>query len=242
MSPFHVYRNDELAGPARAKLMARSTAAVFDPELNESVRAIVEDVRGQGDAAIVRALERHDGVTCPPERLRVSAEEIVAASDNIPDELARAIRLGIANIRRYNERIVEAASWSEELEPGVVLGEQANPIVSAGLVVPSGKGSFPSVLMHLGTPAVSLDVAGRRKPSPTAVPSSSRTWKRRSPSRTSTHRSTSSSPSAIRLPSRRPSSMRGRSSSVSFPSPRPITSSGSQTRFPPAASRGSLRE
>jgi histidinol dehydrogenase len=134
--------------------MARSTAAIFDPELNESVRAIVADVRENGDEGVVRALQRHDGVTCPPNRLRVAAEEIAAASSSIPASLAEAVRLGIANIRRYNERILASASWSEELEPGVVLGEQAKPIVSAGLFVPSGKGSFPSVLMHLATPAL----------------------------------------------------------------------------------------
>jgi histidinol dehydrogenase len=159
MSPFPVYRNEELAGEARATLMARSTAAVFDPTLNDGVREIVADVRENGDAAVLRALERHDGVVCPPERLRVAPEEIAAAASSIPDELASAVRTGIANIRRYNEQILQSASWSAELEPGVVLGEQARPIASAGLFVPSGKGSFPSVLMHLGTPALVAGVA-----------------------------------------------------------------------------------
>jgi len=154
MKAFPVYRNKDLSGAERAELMERSTAAVFAPALNESVRTIVSDVRENGDAAVVRALERHDGVVCPPDRLRIEAEEIAAASSTIPEELARAIRIGIANIRRYNKRILETASWSEELEPGIVLGEQARPIVSAGLFVPSGKGSFPSVLMHLATPAL----------------------------------------------------------------------------------------
>jgi histidinol dehydrogenase len=154
MSPFPVYRNEELVGEARAEMMARSTAAVFDPDLNDSVRVIVEDVRKNGDEAVVRALERYDGVTCAPDRLRVGTEEIAAATRSVPDELATAIRTGIANIRRYNEHILESASWSAELEPGLVLGEQARPIASAGLFVPSGKGSFPSVLMHLATPAL----------------------------------------------------------------------------------------
>jgi histidinol dehydrogenase len=160
MSPFPVYRNEELAGEARAELMARSTAAIFDPDLNDAVRAIVDDVRDNGDEAVVRALERHDGVTCTRERLRVEAEEIALAISSIPGELATAIRTGIANIRRYNERILESASWCAELAPGFVLGEQARPIASAGLFVPSGKGSFPSVLMHLATPAL---VAGVRE-------------------------------------------------------------------------------
>ena len=34
-----------------------------------------------------------------------------------------------------------------------MLGEKTTPIASAGLFVPSGKGSFPSVLVQIGTPA-----------------------------------------------------------------------------------------
>jgi histidinol dehydrogenase len=50
--------------------------------------------------------------------------------------------------------VLEGASWQAELEPGLVVGERCGPIDSAGLFVPSGKGSFPSVLMQIGTPAV----------------------------------------------------------------------------------------
>ena len=41
-----------------------------------------------------------------------------------------------------------------DLAPGVEVGEQSRPIASVGLFVPSGKGSFPSVLVQIGTPAV----------------------------------------------------------------------------------------
>ena len=37
--------------------------------------------------------------------------------------------------------------------PGVVVGERARPIASAAIYVPCGKGSFPSVMAHLGVPA-----------------------------------------------------------------------------------------
>ena len=35
-----------------------------------------------------------------------------------------------------------------------MVGEKRTAIASAGLFVPSGKGSFPSVLVQIGTPAV----------------------------------------------------------------------------------------
>src|SRR5206468_7909390 len=64
-----------------------------------------------------------------------------------------------ANIRAFNERIVADASWRAEITPGVTVGEKAGPIDAAALFVPSGKGSFPSVLMQIGTPAVVAGVA-----------------------------------------------------------------------------------
>ena len=158
MGVLAVRRLAELSGEERRVLLERATARVFDPELNRGVREIVEDVREHGDAAVCRALERFDGVACSPAGLRVPAEEIEAARGAVPPALLRAIRRGIANIRAFNARLLETASWRAEIAPGLLVGEEARPIASAGLFVPGGKGSFPSVLMHIGTPAVATGV------------------------------------------------------------------------------------
>jgi histidinol dehydrogenase len=71
-----------------------------------------------------------------------------------------AIAAAIAAVRRYNERLLQGSSWLEQFAPGVVLGEKSTPIDRVGLYVPCGKGSFPSVLVQIATPAV---VAGVRE-------------------------------------------------------------------------------
>ena len=149
-----VYRLEQMNECDRERIMARATAAIFDSALNDSVREIVEDVRAHGDEAVCRALERYDGVECRPEGLRVSEEEVARARAAISADVVAGIRQGITNIRAFNERVLRGASWREEIGPGLEVGEQARPIASAGLFVPSGKGSFPSVLMQIGTPAV----------------------------------------------------------------------------------------
>ena len=50
--------------------------------------------------------------------------------------------------------MARAADWSFESEPGLHVGEKVTPISSAGLFVPSGKASYPSVAYQLGVPAV----------------------------------------------------------------------------------------
>jgi histidinol dehydrogenase len=152
--PLAVIRWHEADEARRSALLERGTAAIFDAALMESIRAIVEDVRDHGDAAIVRALERFDGCTIAPERLRISETEFEHAADALPAAVLEAAREGIANIRAFNEYATREREWRTEIRPGLVVGEKLTPIASAGLFVPSGKGSFPSVLTQIGTPAV----------------------------------------------------------------------------------------
>ena len=138
----------------RRRIMERATAEIFDPTLVSQVGELVADVRARGDAALVDALARFDSVTCNAGELRVQPEEFDVARAAVADDLLDAIRLGIRNIRAFNEKIADHATWRSEIAPGHLVGEQAGPIDAAGLFVPSGKGSFPSVLMQIGTPAI----------------------------------------------------------------------------------------
>ncbi|WP_293787486.1 histidinol dehydrogenase [uncultured Aeromicrobium sp.] len=145
----------DMSAADRADLTTRGIGRVFDPELRASVLEILEDVRDNGDAGLLRALAKFDKVEVDAEGIRVSREEFAAARAEIGEEMLSAIRESIAFVRRYNERMIaEDADWSFETAPGVVVGERTSPIESVGLFVPAGKGSFPSVLVQLGTPAV----------------------------------------------------------------------------------------
>jgi histidinol dehydrogenase len=145
---------DELSAQQRDLSLRRGLDTIFDPALRESIVGIIEDVRRDGDAAVVRALQRHDKCEVDPGRLRVTEEEFAAARAAVPPELVTAIRDGVDHVRRFNERLTARGDWSFESEPGLTVGEKVSPIASAGLFVPSGKASYPSVLMQIGTPAV----------------------------------------------------------------------------------------
>jgi histidinol dehydrogenase len=138
----------------RERALSRGLDKIFDPGLRTSIVALVEDVRQRGDAALVDALAKFDGCAVDAGRLRVTDEEIERAKATVEPGLLAAIRDGIDHVRRFNERIAERGDWSFESEPGLTVGEKVSPIASAGLFVPSGKGSYPSVLVQLGAPAV----------------------------------------------------------------------------------------
>lgn len=142
----------------RAALLHRGLDEIFDPALRTSIASLIDDVREHGDEAVCRALATFDHIELRPDQLRVTADEIAAAQ--VSAEVDAALDDAIAHLRAFNERLVErAADWSFESEPGLVVGEKVGPIASAGLFVPSGKASYPSVAYQLGVPAV---VAGVR--------------------------------------------------------------------------------
>lgn len=139
---------------AREQLLGRGVTAIFEPQLRESVGLIINDVREHGDAAVIRALAKFDGCEIAEGGLQVTDEEFAAACESVPAPVQGAISEGIANVRAFNEELTRERQWRVEIQPGLTVGEKSTAIASAGLFIPSGKGSFPSVLVQIGTPAV----------------------------------------------------------------------------------------
>jgi histidinol dehydrogenase len=137
---------------ARRALCARGLEAIFDADLKAAIGRIIDDVRANGDEAVCRALRDFDHVSLEPQQLRATGDEI--ASAQVSAEVDAAIDDAIAHLRAFNEQLMmRAADWSFESEAGLSVGEKITPISSAGLFVPSGKASYPSVAYQLGVPA-----------------------------------------------------------------------------------------
>ena len=137
----------------RRALCDRGLSAIFDADLKASIGRIIDDVRAHGDDAVCRALHDFDRVSLEPHQLRATADELDEA--HVAAEVEAAIDDAISHLRAFNEQLMaRAADWSFESEPGLTVGEKITPITSAGLFVPSGKASYPSVAYQLAVPAV----------------------------------------------------------------------------------------
>lgn len=125
----------------------------------EKTRPIIEAVRSEGDAALVRFGREFDGAApLTQETLKASEAEFDAAFDAVDDEVIEAIRHGIANIRSFHEEQKPEPMWFKEIRPGAFAGDRYTPIRSVALYVPRGKGAFPSVTMMTAVPAVVAEV------------------------------------------------------------------------------------
>jgi len=142
-----------MSASERNSLTRRSLRDILPDALRDEITLLVDDVRTRGDDAVCDATRRFDGVSLRPDQLRVGTDDIMRAvvSDDVHDALVDAID----HVRRFNEVVRSRLSdWSMEIEPGARVGERVTAIESAGLFVPGGKASYPSVAYQLGVPAM----------------------------------------------------------------------------------------
>ncbi|WP_412067075.1 histidinol dehydrogenase [Rubrivirga sp. IMCC43871] len=142
----------------RARLSAvLDRRAVFDDAVEASVRAILDDVRQRGDAALLDLTERFDGVR--PDALAVPVAALDRALRDLDPELRATLEQAAANVRRFHEREMPA-SWTHDDGDGVAYGQRIVPVNRAGLYVPAGTAPLPSSVIMNAVPAL---VAGVRE-------------------------------------------------------------------------------
>ena len=114
------------------------------------VAAILEDVRVNGDAAVLRYTEKFDGAKL--DTMLVSPEEIAEALAETEPEFLDTLRLAERNIREYHEKQLRDSFFFTR-PGGVVMGQKVLPIERAGLYVPAGTAPYPSTVMMDVVPA-----------------------------------------------------------------------------------------
>ncbi|MEP0761599.1 MAG: histidinol dehydrogenase [Chloroflexota bacterium] len=123
---------------------------------DEAVRRIIRSVREQGDAALFDWNARIDGAQL--DALAVAEDEIAAALDAIPTEVADALRYAAGRIRRFHEK-QPVTGWVDAAREGS-LGQLIRPVDSVGVYVAGGTAPLPSSLLMSAIPT---QVAGVRE-------------------------------------------------------------------------------
>lgn len=122
------------------------------PDVDETVAAIIADVRDRGDAAVLELTAKFDRLELAAEGLRFSEAEIDAAAAQVSDEEWAALELAADRIREYHERqMPEDARWDDAA--GASLGWRWTAVSAAGLYVPGGLASYPSSVLMNAIPA-----------------------------------------------------------------------------------------
>lgn len=136
-----------------ATVMPRAKLEISDA--SDAVKPIIDQVRHRGADAVLDLTERFDGVR--PTTLRVPAEAMAQALDELDDDVRAALEESIARAR-----VVHAAQLPPDTVVPVAEGATVEnhwvPIQRVGLYVPGGRAVYPSSVIMNVVPAQAAGV------------------------------------------------------------------------------------
>ncbi len=121
-------------------------------DVNDTVAAIIADVRTRGDAALIETTERFDGFTLTPETMAVDDAEVRAAYDQCSNATIEALEFACARIIDFHQR-QRPDDLDFEDDAGLRLGYRWRPVPAVGLYVPGGTAAYPSSVLMNAVPA-----------------------------------------------------------------------------------------
>ncbi|HJO96636.1 MAG: histidinol dehydrogenase [Rhodospirillales bacterium] len=123
-----------------------------DLDVNQTVGAILAEVRAKGDEAVIAYTQRFDNLTLTPETMLVSHDEIEKAVAACPKDVLQALELMAQRVSDFHSRqCPEDLDYSDDA--GLKLGYRWTPIEAVGLYVPGGTAAYPSSVLMNALPA-----------------------------------------------------------------------------------------
>lgn len=136
-------RRERAAVLSRPNLEARA-------KLRSTVSNILEEVRSNGDRALIRLTAQLDHVELTS--LRVPEAEYSQARGRLTQSQICALERAVGNVARFHE--AQSTPLARvETEPGIRCEQIVRPIDRVGLYAPSGSAPLPSALIMTGVPA-----------------------------------------------------------------------------------------
>jgi histidinol dehydrogenase len=119
-------------------------------DLDDTVKAILQNVRLNGDFALYQLEEKFDGAVL--KNLKVSHAEIERSAGSVPENLKKSINIAKSNIEKFH-RSQLISEKPVETTSGVKCWRKNVPIEKVGLYVPGGTAPLFSTVLMLAIPA-----------------------------------------------------------------------------------------
>jgi histidinol dehydrogenase len=127
----------------------QARAADAGSAVERDVRAILDDVKENGDSSVLKFTKKFDDKNAG--RITVTAAEISKIAVKARPEIVKALESAARRIRKFHEMQAES-SWSYS-EDNTVLGQIIRPLKRIGVYVPGGKAAYPSTVLMNVIPA-----------------------------------------------------------------------------------------
>jgi len=119
--------------------------------LEGTVKAIINQVRKDGDKALIEFVEKFDKAKLTPLSLRVSAEEIKEAYSKVTQQQIDALQFMKQRVENYQKQQLQTENQIDI--DGVAIKTVLYPLESVGCYVPGGQAAYPSTVIMTAVPA-----------------------------------------------------------------------------------------
>ena len=119
-------------------------------DVNEKVKAILEDVKQNGDNALKKYAKMFDNANI--ETIEVTEKEIEEAYNRVDEKFKETLKLAYNNIEKFHKKQLRNSFITNE-EDGIVMGQIINPIEKVGVYIPGGTAVYPSTVLMNVIPA-----------------------------------------------------------------------------------------
>jgi histidinol dehydrogenase len=121
-----------------------------EADITAAVAAIIDDVRREGDAAVLRYCEKFDGARL--DALELTSEEVSAALKQVDGEFVEILLRAAKNIEAFHRRQIREG-FEFTGENGEILGQKVLPLSRVGVYIPGGTAAYPSTVLMSCIPA-----------------------------------------------------------------------------------------
>ncbi|MFX1311188.1 MAG: histidinol dehydrogenase [Promethearchaeota archaeon] len=150
INSLRIVKSDEINQTNLTEFIPRNVLQI--DSIKESVRNIVEQVRINGDKAILELTKKFDGVELFESDIKVSQEEISKAYNKVDKTLLNALKYAKKNLIKFHQAQIRK-DWMITIEKGVNAGQLYRPLESIGIYIPGGIAIYPSTVLMTAAPA-----------------------------------------------------------------------------------------
>lgn len=122
-------------------------------EVNNAVSDIIEDIRKNGNQALINYCQKFDGYQIKDESdFVVSDQEKEEALKQVDQDYIRILERTKKQITEFHKNQIDK-SWSLYKDNEVIMGQMVRPIERVALYVPGGTAAYPSTVLMNAIPA-----------------------------------------------------------------------------------------
>ncbi len=141
----------------------------FSEEQFNSVQAILDDVKINGDKALIKYINKFDAPELTMDSIQVTEKEFSEAEKKVDSDFLKALDRACEQVESFHKKQLQN-SWFTNVREGVFLGQMVTPVDGAGIYVPGATGGKTPLVSSVIMGCIPAKIAGVKNISITTPP------------------------------------------------------------------------